>query len=77
MLTEKLCYTQLSSNQSESQAMFFHLCEKWYIQSKATAVHATCSGHGQCCGVYIIFFNLLYADLQFVNLSMFLFTTSI
>ena len=23
MLTEKLCYTQLSSNQSESQAMFF------------------------------------------------------
>ena len=36
-----------TSNQNHKQC-FFHLCEKWYIQSKATAVCATCSGDGQC-----------------------------
>ena len=30
--------TQISSNQSESRTMFFHVWEKWYVQSEATEV---------------------------------------
>ena len=30
--------TQISSSQSESRTMFFHVWEKWYVQSEATEV---------------------------------------
>ena len=30
--------TQISSSQSESRMMYFHMWEKWYVQSEATEV---------------------------------------